>query len=83
MNAKSDRFDSYQNDGEIAQRQLAFIEFTTGTPHPLSPTHTVPLPPFSTYNNVFIGQNFLGGDGDYILVSARTRNAVLVLYLVA
>ena len=85
LNAKPDRFDSYRqpNEGEIAQRQLAFIEFTTGTPHPLSQTHTVSLPPFSAHNDVFIEPRFLGDDGDYILVSARSPNYVLVLYLVA
>ena len=86
MNAKPDRLDSYrlpnEGPGEIAQRQLAFVEFTSGTPHPLSPTHTVPLPPFPTHGDVFIEPKFLGDDGDYILVSARKPIYVIVLYLV-
>jgi len=61
--------------------QLAFIEFTTGTPHPLSPTHTVllPLPLF----DVFIGTKFLGDDGDYILVSTWEPSFVVLFHLVA
>ena len=85
MNTKPDRFGSHreQQEGEVVQKQLAFIEFTTGAPHPLSPTHTVPLPPFTAADDVFIGKTFLGDDGDYILVSAWNSSHVLVFYLVA
>ena len=87
MSAKLDRFDSHreQQDGETAQTQLAFIEFTTGTPHPLSPIHNVllPLPQFCTARDIFIGTKFLGDDGDYILVSAWERSYAIVFYSVA
>ena len=85
MNAKPDRFSSHreQQEGEAVQKQLAFIEFTTGAPHPLSPTHTVLLPPFPAYTDVFVGTNFLGDDGDYILVSAWKPGFVLAFYSVA
>jgi len=78
-------FDSHreQQEGESVQMQLAFIEFTTGTPHPLSPTHTVLLPLFSTGDGVFTATKFLGDDGDYILVSAWKPSYVVVFYLVA
>jgi len=89
LSAKPDRFDShrdqYELEGESAQRQLAFIEFTTGTPHPLSPIHIVPLPPCTATDDVFIGTKFLGDDGDYILASAwkSSYRDVIDLYLVA
>jgi len=87
LSAKPDRFDSHRNqqDRETAQNQLAFIEFTTGTPHPLSPTHNVllPLPLFCTDGDIFIGTKFLGDDGDYILVSAWEPSNAVVFYSVA
>ena len=87
LSAKPDRFDSHceQQDRETTQKQLAFIEFTTGTPHPLSPTHTVLLPLllFCTAGDIFIGTKFLGDDGDYILVSAWEPSYTIVFYSVA
>jgi hypothetical protein len=59
--------------------QLTFFQFTTGTPHPLSSTHTVLLPrdpgqPFS-----FISQEVLG---DHVLVTVGGSNDA-ALYLVS
>jgi len=73
-----------QQEGEPVQHQLAFLEFTTGTPHPLSPTHTVLLPLLPTvFDDVFVGDNLLGDDGEYILVSAWKSSDVVVFYSVA
>src|SRR6266851_4595379 len=60
------------------QYVLAFFEFTTGDPHPLSSRHIVGLPPILTAYNLSIEIEVLG---DYLLVSEDHRP--IHLYLVS
>jgi hypothetical protein len=61
---------------------LAFFEFTTGTPHPLSSMHTVLLPPLSPIPDAVVNAEALG---DHILVFVGSANpgSKTVIYLVS
>jgi len=64
--------------------ELAFFEFSTGAPHPLSSTHTVSLPPLSEFPNASVHAEVLG---DHVLISVWNYSCdsetVTVVYLVS
>ena len=60
--------------------QLAFFEFSTGAPHPLSETHTVSLPPLSEFHDPSVTAEVLC---DHVLISVwDNRDCKGVIYLV-
>jgi len=67
------------NDGTIVI-EVAFFEFTTGAPHPLSSTHTLLLQPLSGFSDAFLSAEVLG---DHVLVLVRTIGTKAILYLVS
>ena len=64
---------------ETALVELAFFEFSTGAPHPLSATHTVSPPPLFEFPNACPHVEFLG---DHVLISVWNNSSKAAVYLV-
>jgi len=60
--------------------QLEFFEFSTGSPHLLSTTHTLPLPPLSEFPNASVHAEVLG---DNVLISVWDYSCKAAVYLVS
>ena len=61
--------------------QLAFFEFSTGAPHPLSTTHTVSLPPLPEFHRASVNVEVLG---DHVLIPIwNYSNCTTVILLVS
>ena len=60
--------------------QLAFFEFSTGAPHPLSTTHIASLPPISGSYGASVHAEVMG---DHVLISIWNYSSEAVLYLVS
>jgi hypothetical protein len=71
---------NWQEYNEPILVQVAFFEFTTGTPHPLPLTHTLLLPPLFRFSEAFVNAKVIG---DHILVLVRNLKVKTVLYLVS
>lgn len=69
-------YDSY----DTVRLELAFSEFTTGAPHPLSSTHIVSLPPIAGFQFANVDTEVLG---DHILISVRRQTGEASFYLVS
>ncbi|KAH9984431.1 hypothetical protein BJV77DRAFT_184479 [Russula vinacea] len=65
---------------DAVQLELAFFEFTTGAPHPLSFTHTVLLPQIVSFQFANVETEVLG---DHILISVRRQTGEASFYLVS
>ncbi|KAH8979047.1 hypothetical protein EDB86DRAFT_2988868 [Lactarius hatsudake] len=64
----------------LVQHQLAFFEFTTGAPHPLSAAHTKSLPLVDYLGVIRVEVEFLG---DHILATAVHHHGRSSFYLVS
>ncbi|KAH9059097.1 hypothetical protein EDB87DRAFT_1624629 [Lactarius vividus] len=64
----------------LVQHQLAFFEFTTGAPHPLSAAHTKSLPLVDYVGIIRVEVEFLG---DHILATAAHQHGRSSFYLVS
>ncbi|KAH8986140.1 hypothetical protein EDB92DRAFT_1949417 [Lactarius akahatsu] len=64
----------------LVQHQLAFFEFTTGAPHPLSAAHTKSLPLVDYLGVIRVEVEFLG---DHILATAVHQHGRSSFYLVS
>jgi len=82
LGAKLDQSHSQQRlgDDDAVRVQLTFLEFTTGSLHPLSSTHTVSFPPLYGHFPTFLGADFLG---DHILVLLWSPRNRIAFYLVS
>ena len=69
-------YDSY----DTVRLELAFSEFTTGAPHPLSSTHVVSLPPIVGFQFASVDTEVLG---DHVLISVRRQTGEASFYLVS
>jgi hypothetical protein len=68
----------FTNSGAIVE--LAFLEFTTGTPHPLSSKHNVRLPVNTILDVAYAAVDILG---DYVVTTVMSGRDVCCLYLVS
>lgn len=64
----------------LVQHQLAFFEFTTGAPHPLSAAHTIYLPLVDSLGSIRVEVEVLG---DHILATAVHQHGRSAFYLVS
>ncbi|KAI9453031.1 hypothetical protein BJY52DRAFT_870025 [Lactarius psammicola] len=68
------------SSSRLVQHQLAFFQFTTGAPHPLSAKHTKSLPLVDYSGFIRIEVDFLG---DHILATAVHQHSRSSFYLVS
>ena len=79
--AKPDKCHSNEHDTDYTVLvQLEFFEFSTGAPHPLSTTHSLPLPPLSEFPNASVHAEVLG---DHVLISVWNYSGKAAVYLVS
>jgi hypothetical protein len=60
--------------------QLEFFEFSTGAPHPLATTCTVPFPPLFEFRDVHVNAEVLG---DHILITVWNCSCRALVFLVS
>jgi hypothetical protein len=65
---------------DTVQLELAFFEFTTGSPHPLSSMHTVALPPIVGFQFADVDTEVVG---DHVLISVRLQTGQASFHLVS
>ena len=80
QNLTSHRQQDHNSYFDAVQLELAFFEFTTGAPHPLSFTHTVLLPQIVSFQSANVETEVLG---DHILISVRRQTGEASFYLVS
>ncbi|KAH9975683.1 hypothetical protein BGW80DRAFT_58965 [Lactifluus volemus] len=68
----------FTDSGAIVE--LSFLEFTTGTPHPLSSRHNVRLPVNTILDVAYAAVDILG---DYVVTTVMSGRDVCCLYLVS
>lgn len=64
----------------LARQQLAFFEFTTSAPHPLSAAHTINIPLVDYLGSIRVEVEVLG---DYVLATAVHKHSRSSFYLVS